>query len=99
MLDQGLDAAERFSAGEDLHRLEEFARRFESSANLEGHHPAESTHLPLRELMLWMRGQPGIAHLLQLRMAREHLGDALSILRVPLHSHVKRFNAAQHEEA
>src|SRR5438105_9990529 len=61
-------------------------------------HPAESSHLLLRESVLRMFLQSRITHGLDFRFGREPVRDFHRILAMPLHPQRKRLQSAEREK-
>ena len=100
VLDQALDAAQRFGECEELGAFEEAARVFEVALELDRDHPTEAMrHLPLRQRVLRMRGEAGVVHARDLGMRFEPLRQLKSILAVALHPQGQGLHAAQREVA
>ncbi len=85
VLDQALDAAERFGELEELRPRHELDRRLLRLGE-ERDHPAEVAHLALRDLVAGMRGQTRVEHLLDARLFRQPAGDHAGVLAVLAHS-------------
>jgi hypothetical protein len=85
VLDQRLDAAQALGEGEQLGAGAEVERGL---TILQTHrdHPAEPAHLPGRDLVPRMPGEPWVEHGLDRRMRRQEVDDRLGVVAVLVHA-------------
>ena len=70
-----------------------------AAAHRERHHPAEVTHLALRDVVAGMVGEARPQHTVDRGMRDEHLGDRARVVAMAVHADGERLHAAQHEIA
>ena len=75
MLDEGLDAAERFGEREQRRATAHIDRRLLAVCDAERDHAAEVTHLAPRDLMAGMGGETRPEHLADPRVLLKELGE------------------------
>src|SRR5215211_513987 len=99
VLDQRLDASEADGKLKNPRAARYLRRRLEIAPHGEGDHAGEIAHLPGRDAMTGMVGEPRVEHLTHGRMFAQELGDGEPIAAVTLHPHRQRLNATQYEPA
>ena len=98
MVDQRLDAAQAFGEREQLRALGDFERARLRAAQRHRDDAAEAAHLLARELVLRVRGQPGIEHLRDVVALAEEVRDRVRVALVLAHPHRQRLRAARDQE-
>ena len=71
--------------------------RLPTAGQNDRHHPPEPPHLLGRHLVAGVLGQARVQHPQDGRVPGEHLGDALGVVAVPIHSDRERLDAPQRE--
>src|SRR4029078_12050073 len=89
--------AERDGVMNDLQFLYHAPGDRRSICDLEGHHAGEILHLPLRQIMLGMRGKAGIKDTLYAFVSFEIFRDCKSCLLMRLHADGQSCRATQDE--
>src|SRR5450759_2539686 len=90
--DQALDAAERLGEGKDAHLAEDLGRLLLASGE-HREHSAKALHLTLGQLVLGMRSQARVNHVLVSELLREPGCDPAAVLVVTRHPQMQSLGA------
>ena len=96
LADERLDAAQRFGEREDAHPSEDVGCAL-FRPELHADHPAEARHLPLGQLVLRVRGEADVVHVLGSDALDEPPGDLAAVRVVLAHAQMQRLRSAQRE--